>query len=75
MAFLATLCGVAAANLLWLPLARKLKEKSKAEVYLNEIMLEGILSVQAGDNIRIVQEKPNAFLPLALRVQHASSDK
>ena len=38
------------ANLLWLPLGSKLKRKSESEVYLRELMTEGILSVQAGDN-------------------------
>ncbi len=62
VAFVATLYGVASANLLWLPLATKLKAKSKHEVFLRELALQGLLAVQAGDNPRIVREKLEAFL-------------
>ena len=62
-AFIATLYGVGSANALFLPWASKLKNASKEEVLVREIMVEGILSIQAGDNPRIVQEKLAAFLP------------
>jgi len=67
VAFIATLYGVAFANLVWLPLGAKLKAKSKEEVFLRELMMEGILSVQAGDNPRVVREKLESFLPPADR--------
>jgi chemotaxis protein MotA len=63
VAFTATLYGVASANLVWLPLASKLKQKSAEEVWLRELMLEGLLTVQAGDNPRIVREKLETQLP------------
>ncbi len=62
VAFVATLYGVSSANLLWLPLATKLKAKSKQEVFLRELALQGLLAIQAGDNPRIVREKLEAFL-------------
>lgn len=62
VAFVATLYGVAAANLLWLPLASKLKTRAKTEVFWRQIMREGVLAVQAGDNPRIVREKLEAFM-------------
>lgn len=62
VAFIATLYGVAFANLLWLPMGHKLKLKSKQERFMREIALEGILSIQAGDNPSIVKEKLRAFL-------------
>lgn len=61
-AFIATLYGVASANLVWLPLAGKLKVKSRAELAVRELALQGILSVQAGDNPRLVREKLTAHL-------------
>jgi chemotaxis protein MotA len=61
-AFIATLYGVSSANLIFLPLANKLKHVSSEEVLIREIMTEGILSIQAGDNPRIVEEKLKAFL-------------
>ena len=56
-AFIATLYGVASANLLWLPIATKLKMKDKAEVSAMEMILDGILSIQAGENPSILKEK------------------
>jgi len=67
VAFVATLYGVVSANALFLPLANKLKRASKEEALMREIMIEGILSIQAGDNARIVREKLAAFLPPSLR--------
>ena len=61
-AFIATLFGVSSANLVFLPLSNKLKQRSAVEILLREIMLEGILSIQAGDNPRVVEEKLKAFL-------------
>ncbi|MGB4373194.1 MAG: motility protein A, partial [Halanaerobiales bacterium] len=45
-----------------LPLANKLKERSEEEILVKEIMIEGVLSIQAGENPRIVEEKLRAFL-------------
>lgn len=61
-AFLATFYGIGFANIFFLPLAGKLKNRSAHQVLVYEITLEGILSVQAGDNPRIVAEKLEAFL-------------
>ena len=61
-AFIATLYGVSSANLLFIPLANKLKSRSASEILMRDIMLEGILSIQAGDNPRVVEEKLKAFL-------------
>lgn len=64
-AFIATLYGVASANLFWLPIGNKLKIKAKEEIILYELILEGILSIQAGNNPRILQEKLKSFLVAA----------
>jgi chemotaxis protein MotA len=66
-AFIATLFGVASANVIYLPVANRLKVLSKAEVELRTLTLEGILSVQAGDNPRVVAEKLISFVPPAER--------
>jgi chemotaxis protein MotA len=66
-AFIATLYGVCSANLLFLPLGNKLKAISHEEVLVREIMMEGILAIQAGDNPRIVEEKLKAFLAPKIR--------
>jgi chemotaxis protein MotA len=62
VAFLATFYGIASANMLWLPLAAKLKLRNKGETLIKELMIEGMLSIQAGENPRIVREKLEAFL-------------
>jgi chemotaxis protein MotA len=61
-AFVATFFGIALANLLWLPLASKIKERAGQQLLMREIMIEGILSIQAGDNPRLLEEKLHAFL-------------
>ncbi|HZS90593.1 MAG TPA: flagellar motor protein [Chloroflexota bacterium] len=57
VAFTATLYGVGSANLLWLPLASKLKRRSAEEAELAALIIDGVAAIQAGDNPRIVQEK------------------
>lgn len=66
-AFIATLMGVGSANVIYLPIANRLKQLSKAEVELRTLTLEGILAVQAGDNPRVVAEKLGSFVPPAQR--------
>jgi chemotaxis protein MotA len=62
LAFIATLYGIASANLIWLPIANKLKNKHQEEQIMKEIMLEGVLCLQSGDNPRMVEQKLKAFL-------------
>ena len=61
-AFVATFFGISLANLLWLPLGAKVKERNGQLLLRREIMIEGILSIQAGDNPRLLEEKLHAFL-------------
>ncbi len=61
-AFLATLMGVGSANVVYLPIANRLKAISEEEVELRMMTLEGILSLQAGDNPRLVSEKLMSYL-------------
>ncbi len=68
-AFIATLYGVSSANLLFLPIANKLKARSQDEVLVREMMIEGVLAIQSGDNPRIVDEKLRAYLAPHLRDQ------
>ena len=66
-AFIATLMGVGSANVIFLPVANRLKALSDEEIELRTLTLDGILSVQAGDNPRIVAEKLISFVPPAER--------
>src|ERR1700716_2401417 len=66
-AFIATLYGVLSANVFWLPIGERLKQRNNEEVARRTLVVEGVMAVQAGDNPRVVREKLEAFLPLDLR--------
>lgn len=66
-AFLATLYGVASANLLFLPLASKLGARSSEESHQREILLEGLMAVQSGLSPMVVEERLKPFLKPAER--------
>lgn len=67
VAFIATLYGVASANLLWLPLASKLRKQSERELTVRRLIVMGLLVIQAGENPRVVREKLLGFVPPARR--------
>lgn len=62
VAFIATLYGVSSANVLYLPIANKLKARLQEERLELEMMLEGILSLQAGEHPQLIQTKLAAFV-------------
>src|SRR5215207_5293090 len=66
-AFIATLLGVGAANVIFLPVAARLRALSSAEAELRILTLEGILAVQAGDNPRVVGDKLTSYVAPAER--------
>lgn len=68
-AFLATLWGVMMANVLWLPIANKLKRLSMEELHYKSLLLEGILAIQAGSNPRTVADKLKSYLAPAERAE------
>jgi len=74
-AFIATLYGVLTANVFWLPVGQRLKQRNKEEVARRTLAVEGVLAVQAGDNPRVVREKLEAFLPLALRGEEQAPEE
>jgi chemotaxis protein MotA len=62
-AFVATLWGVLSANLIWLPLASRLARLSSLEVEEMELVIDGVLAIQAGSNPRLVAQKLRSLLP------------
>ena len=66
-AFVATFYGVFTANVIYLPLAAKMKTNSKDEQQAIAVVIEGLMSIQAGDNPRIVREKLEGFLQPSAR--------
>lgn len=67
-ALITTLYGSWGANLFFIPLAAKLALRSAEETVMKKVMIEGILSIQSGDNPRIVKEKLVSFLKPSERV-------
>lgn len=68
VALITTFYGSMLSNVFCLPLVEKLKTFSRKEILIKELMLEGIMSLQSGDNPRIVEQKLTAFLEPRLRV-------
>lgn len=62
IAFIATLLGVSFANLAFLPMASKIKMKAQNDAMVSDLIIEGLLSIQAGENPRIIKEKLNLAL-------------
>lgn len=67
VALITTLYGSLLANWICAPVATKLKANNAAEIMMKEIMIEGLLSIQAGENPRVIEEKLKSFLPPAER--------
>jgi chemotaxis protein MotA len=62
VAFVATVYGVASANIIWLPLAGKLKLKIRLDTILREMVLEGVVSIAKGESPRYIREKLEGFV-------------
>ncbi|MCF8568067.1 flagellar motor protein [Alicyclobacillus tolerans] len=73
-AFIATLYGVSTANILWLPIGSKLKRRNDEEIIYYEMLTEGILSIQAGENPNILRQKLLTFLSPRMRTNAAQLD-
>ena len=67
VAIITTFYGAVMANMLFLPMSGKLKNRSSEEVMIKEIILNGILSIARGDNPRVIEQKLHSFLPPSLR--------
>lgn len=67
VALLTTFYGALMANVVFLPIAGKLRNRSSEEVMAKELMAEGIMSIAKGDNPRLLEQKLNAFLAPQMR--------
>jgi len=67
IALVTTLYGAIMANFVFGPIADKLAQRSQEEVTLKEIVMRGVISIQTGDNPRIVRQKLKIYLPPSLR--------
>ncbi len=67
VALITTFYGALLANLLFIPIAGKLKGRSTEEIQIKELMKEGIISLASGVNPRLIDLKLQSFLPPKLR--------
>jgi chemotaxis protein MotA len=67
IALLTTLYGSVIANFFCLPIENKLKLRSDEEVQQKEMIIEGILSIQSGENPKVTESKLKLFLSPSLR--------
>jgi len=69
VAFVATVYGVASANLVFFPFASKLRVKGKEAMVSKEIILEGVLGMLEGVNPRVIEERLKGYLSPAERAE------
>lgn len=67
VALMTTFYGVTLANLVFNPMAGKLRTRSREEVLVREMILEGLLAISRGENPRILVEKMNSFIAPKMR--------
>ena len=67
VALITTLYGSLLANWICTPIATKLRANNKMEIQIKEVVCEGILSIQAGENPRVIEEKLKSFLAPSVR--------
>ncbi|MDL2207630.1 MotA/TolQ/ExbB proton channel family protein [Desulfovibrio sp. OttesenSCG-928-M16] len=63
VALITTFYGAVLSNLVFLPIVGKLKHRSKEEILIMEMQMEGVLGISRGENPRIIMEKLNSFQP------------
>jgi chemotaxis protein MotA len=67
VAFVATVYGVASANLFWIPIAGKIKINTRADSVRKELAVEGLVALASGENPRVIEERLSGFLASAKR--------
>lgn len=75
IALITTLYGSLLANWIALPIAGKLKYNNEIEIMLKEVTIEGLLSIQAGENPRVIEEKLKSFLSPEQRSEFAVGEE
>lgn len=75
VALITTFYGSMLANWICTPVSMKLKVNNNAEMMVKEIEIEGLLSIQAGENPRVIEEKLKSFLAPSERAQFETEDE
>ena len=74
VALITTFYGSVLANWICTPVASKLKSNSGSEIMMKEVTVEGILSIQAGENPRVIEEKLKSFLAPSVRASFSEAE-
>ncbi|MUV39293.1 putative 29.3 kDa protein in ccpA 3'region [Lentibacillus sp. JNUCC-1] len=75
VALLTTLYGTVLSNLIFIPMAGKLESKTEEELFIKQVIIEGVIGVQSGQNPRILEEKLSAFLPTHGKVKEEADEE
>ncbi len=70
VALVTTFYGSVLANWICIPVVNKLKIKNASEIMMKEVVVEGLLSIQAGENPRVIEEKLKSFLKPEVRSEY-----
>ncbi len=62
VAFVATIYGLMTANIFCLPFASKLKHRLKEEILQKEMVIEGLIAIQNGENPHFIEQKLKSFI-------------
>lgn len=74
-ALITTFYGSLLANIALNPIAYNIDEKTEKEVYMKEMMLEGIISIQSGESSIVVEERLSTYLSISERLQFTKTNK
>ncbi|HHY20900.1 MAG TPA: flagellar motor protein MotP [Bacilli bacterium] len=74
IALITTLYGALLANLIFLPIASKLENKTEEEAFVKQLIVEGVIGVQSGQNPKILEEKLSAFIPKEIKTKLSEED-
>jgi len=73
IALITTFYGALASNLIFLPIAGKLKNRSDQEVAVKEMIIEGVLSIQYGEHPKNINRKLLNFVSPKLRINNEAN--
>lgn len=75
LALITTFYGSVLANLFFIPMAGKIRNRTDYEIYVKQIMIEGILGVQSGQNSKLLQDKLEVFIEKDNKKKKSKSDE
>lgn len=75
VALVTTFYGSVLANWVCIPVVNKLKANNAAEIMMKEVIVEGLLSIQAGENPRVIEEKLKSFLNPTSRAEFSANEE